>query len=184
VRRQRDRRLGAYRDGELSPRARQRLERFLERDAESTQQLRQLEALGTAIREAWNEGPAAPSPEFLVNALRSEFPRVDEEQAARSLGRRLIRRLSEWLRPVPVTALAGSALAALLVVWLGSPVAENGHPVAAAGLPSLASPAAIYELDQAESSWLVYELEDGVTVIWLLEENEAVSGLSRAEPWV
>ena len=83
-----------------------------------------------------------------------------------------------------VTALAGSAMAALLLVWLGSPVVDQGYPVASESLPTLASPAAIYDLDQSAGPLLVYELEDGVTVIWLLEQDERVSSLPRGGGWV
>ena len=184
MRRRRERELGAYRDGELSRRARERLERELELDGEGTRRLAELENLGTVIREAWTEGPPALAPEFVVNALRSELQRVDEERAERPLGRRLRERLGDLLRPVPVAALAGSAMAALLIVWLRSPVVEQGYPVAMEGLPTLASPAAIYDLDQSEGPLLVYELEDGVTVIWLLEEDAGISSLPRGERWV
>ncbi len=172
MRRQRERQLGAYRDRELSPRARRRVERQLQSHAESARQLDQLETLGAMVREAWNEGPPAPAPEFLVNGLRSELRKLDVELAARSPGRRLRQRLGELLRPVPVTALAGSVMAAFFLVWLGSPVVDKGHPVLAWSVPTLASPAAIYDLDQVGNSLLVYELDDGVTVIWLLEEDE------------
>ena len=186
MRRRRERQLDTYRDGELSPRARQRLERELELDAAGTRRLAEMAQLGSVIREAWTDGPPAPAPEFLVNALRSELRRVDKQRAQRSLGRRLRQRLGELLRPVPVTALAGGAMAALLLVWLGSPVVDQGYPVASESLPTLASPAAIYDLDQsgAGGPLLVYELEDGVTVIWLLEEDAKISSLPRGGSWV
>ncbi len=184
MRRRRERELGAYRDGELSRRARERWERELERDAESARRLADMENLGSVIREVWQEGPPAPAPEFLVNALRSPLRRVDEDLAQRSLGQRLRQRLGELFRPVPGTALAGSALAALLLVWLGSPVVEQGVPRPSEGVPTLASPAAIYDLDQSGSPLLVYELEDGVTVIWLLEEDAGLSSVSRGGRWV
>ena len=180
----RERELAACRDGELSRRARERLQRELERDAESARRLADLETLGSVIREAWQEGPPSPAPGFLVNALRSQLRRVDEELAQRSLARRLRQRLGELLRPVPGTALAGSALVALLLVWLGSPVVEQGAPLPFEGMASLASPAAIYDLDQSESPLLVYELADGVTVIWLLEEDAGLSSVSRGGRWV
>ncbi|TDJ05294.1 MAG: hypothetical protein E2O71_11625 [Deltaproteobacteria bacterium] len=186
MRRRRERQLDTYRDGELSPRARQRLERELELDAAGTRRLAEMAQLGSVIREAWTDGPPAPAPEFLVNALRSELRRVDKQRAQRSLGRRLRQRLGELLRPVPVTALAGGAMAGLLLVWLGSPVVDQGYPVASESLPTLASPAAIYDLDQsgAGGPLLVYELEDGVTVIWLLEEDAKISSLPRGGSWV
>lgn len=175
MRRRLERQLAAYRDGELSPRARKRLERRLRSDPESAQRMRQMESLGAAVREAWTEGPAAPSTGFLVNALRPEMRRVDAELAARSPWQRLVQRLSEVLRPVPVTALAGTVAAGLLLVWLSLPTLDDGKP-APPNVLTLASPAAIYELDSAENPLLVYELEDGVTVIWLLEGEDHISG--------
>ena len=109
MRRHLERQLAAYRDGELSPRARKRLERRLRSDPEGADRLRQMELLGAAVREAWSEGPAAPSTEFLVNALRPEMRRVDSELAARSPWQRLVQSLGEVLRPVPVTGPPQSA---------------------------------------------------------------------------
>ncbi len=171
-----ERQLAAYRDGELSPRARKRLERCLRSDPESVDRLRQMESLGAAVREAWTEGPVAPSAVFLVNALRPEMRRVDAELAARSPWQRLVQHVSEVLRPVPVTALAGTVAAGLLLVWLGLPTLDDGKPAPPDVVATLASPAAIYDLDSAEHPLLVYELEDGVTVIWLLEGEDHISG--------
>jgi anti-sigma factor RsiW len=176
MRRRFERQLAAYRDGELSPRARKRLERRLRSDPESVDRLRRMESLGAAVREAWTEGPAAPPTAFLVNALRPEMRRVDAELAARSPWQRLVQRLSEVLRPVPVTGLAGTVAAGLLLVWLGLPTFDGGQPAPPNVIATLASPAAIYDLDSAEHPLLVYELDDGVTVIWLLEGEDRISG--------
>lgn len=183
-RRRRERQLEAYRDGELSHRARERVERRLDSDPEAARHTQRMEALGAAIREAWSEGPSAPSPEFLVGALRPQMVRVDEELAARSPWRRLRERLGEVLRPAPVTALAGTVVAAFLLVLLGPPVLEEGSVLPPGAIPTIASPAAIYDLNQEEDPLLVYEIEDGITVIWVLEDDQGISGkLPRAGRW-
>lgn len=180
----RERQLGAYRDGELSARMRQRVEQQLHTDPESEQELQRLEMLSKAVSEAWSEGPPAPAPGFLINALRPAMRRVDEELAARSLWRRLRERFADVLRPVPVTALAGTCAAALLLLLLGSPTHEDAPAVSLPEMLTLASPAAIYDLDQEEKPLLVYQLEDGVTVIWLLESEQGFSGeLPRVGRW-
>jgi len=101
---------------------------------------------------------------------------VDAELAARSPWQRLLQRVSEVLRPVPVTGLAGTVVAGLLLVWLGLPTLDGGKPALPDVVATLASPAAIYDLDSAEHQLLVYELDDGVTVIWLLEGEDRISG--------
>ena len=180
----RERQLGAYRDGELSARMRQRIEQQLNSDPESEQEVQRLEMLSKAVREAWTEGPPAPSPALLINALRPAMRRVDEELAARSLWRQLRERFADVLRPVPVTALAGTCAAALLLVLLGSPTHEDAPAVSPPRMSTLASPAAIYDLDQVGKPLLIYELEDGVTVIWLLEGEQGFSGrLPRVDRW-
>ena len=181
MRRRRERELGAYRDGELSRRTRERLERELELDGEGTQRLAELKNLGTVIREAWTEGPPSPASQFVVNALRPELARIDaERRAAGGFWQRLSRRLEPVLRPAPVTALAATAVAALFLVIVSPPTLDGGPvgPVplqTALASPILTTPSAIYDLDQEESPLLVYEIEGGVTVIWLLEDEQGLT---------
>ena len=190
MKRRLERQLTAYRDGELPPRARRRVEQWLASDPEAARQLRGLESLQAMVRDAWTEGPPSPAPQFVVNALRPELARIDaERRAAGGFWQRLSRRLEPVLRPAPVTALAATAVAALFLVIVTPPTLDGGTvaPVpmqTALAAPILATPSAIYDLEQEEASLLVYEIEDGVTVIWLLEDEQKLTRrASDADGW-
>ena len=178
-----ERRLSAYRDGELRTSARRRVDRQLQEDAEATRYLQQLTGVRTLVREAWNEGPRGPAPEALLRAVGPALDRVDRERAARPGWRKLVERALAALRPLPVPALVGTAATALMLVVLGRPMLESGSPAPVPPLPRLGSPAAIYELDQKNHAFLVYQVEGGDTIIWLLpEERHASVTLGGSDP--
>ena len=61
---ERKRRIEEYRDGGLSQRKRREVESQLEQDSGSAAEFRRLDALGGAIREAWNDAPQPPRSEI------------------------------------------------------------------------------------------------------------------------
>jgi anti-sigma factor RsiW len=179
------RRLDAYRDGELSPRERERVERWLAADADSARHVAQTDALGGAIREAWREGPAAPSPELLIAVLRPELARVDAELAG--AGRLWLEAWLSSLRRLLAPAPAAAFAAACAVLLLLAMPAEVGLPVNPTRLPPPALEAGvedtpIYDLAQGDQPLMIMKGEDGSTVIWILEDEEHMSGLV-ADGW-
>jgi anti-sigma factor RsiW len=181
-----ERKLWIYSDGELSPQAQERMKRRLEADAESRARLHQMETLGQVIRESWTEGPQAPAPGLVINALRPELARVDEERADRSPWRRLREHLGDTLKPAPVRALAGSVAAVILAVVIGSPLL-NGGDALDHSLPSVRWPTTIYSIGQGDKPLMVYEVANGMTVIWVVEDQneDRFSGrLPRGDRWV
>jgi hypothetical protein len=187
MRRSREQKIDAYRDGALSPRRHAALARELAADAEGQAHLRQSEAVGRAVREVWSEGPPAPRVDLLIQSLRPAMARVDAEiaerpSAARSAARWL-GQVRDLLGPVPL-ALAGAA--AVLALALASPDAlrgSDGAGVATAGIGSqsfgMGSPSAIYDLAQ-DAPLMIFEGEDGSTVIWILDapEDQSLAPLS------
>jgi len=183
VNRRSSRWLDAYRDGELSPRQGKRIAQRVASDPESALHVERTSALGAAVRDAWREGPPAPTPEFLISVLRPEMKRVDAERAGSG-------RLGAWLdplrrlvRPVPVGALA-AACAVLLLLVLPGDVGQGLSPVppltAASDAPGEDTP--IYDLAQGEQPLMILKGEDGSTVIWILDDGESLSGLV-ADGW-
>jgi len=85
---------------------------FEELDEEATR------ALGRLVREAWTEGPPAPSADFMLAAIRPALAQIDRERRARPSWTRAVdgafARLAAFLRPSP--ALAMAAAAAFLVM--------------------------------------------------------------------
>jgi hypothetical protein len=79
---------------------------FEELDEEATR------VLGRLVREAWNEGPPAPSADFLLAAIRPALSEIDRERRARpSFSRALdgaFSRLAAFLRPSPALAMAAA----------------------------------------------------------------------------
>ena len=75
-------------------------------------------ALGRLVRESWNEGPQAPSPDFLLAAIRPALAEIDRERRARPSWSRAVDRVfanvGALLRPSP--ALATAAAVAFLAV--------------------------------------------------------------------
>ncbi len=117
-----DKRVSAYVDGALRGAKREQLERELDADARLAGQVQRSRALGRLVREAWTEGPTAPSPDFLLAAIRPALAEVDRERSARPLWQRRVdsafARLGAALRPSPVfaTAAAVAFVAALTVL--------------------------------------------------------------------
>ena len=168
------RRIGAYHDGALSGSARRRIERRVEADPEAGKRLHEMEVLGEAVRAAWTDGPPGPAPERVIASLRPQLRAIDQELARKAVPA-LGERLSALLRPAPARVLAGAALAVLLAVGV-LPFVGTGETPSETSSISAASPAfgtsdTIYELDQAEVAVMVFEAEDGSTVVWMLEEE-------------
>jgi anti-sigma factor RsiW len=111
VKRGRERKLEAYRDGALGESERRRLERDLERDVDAARYVERSAALGALIRQAWSEGPPAPSAERLLASIAPEMRRIDVERAPRSAAGRAVAGLTHGLRDV-LDALGGRWLAA------------------------------------------------------------------------
>ena len=175
-------RLDAYRDGELSPRLRERVERRLASDSGAARHVERTAAVGSAVRDAWREGPPAPSPEFMIALLRPEMDRLDAELAgAARLGAwlELLRRL---VRPVPAGVLAAACTVLLLVLpsEVGQGVNPVLEPLAESDVSGEVTP--IYDLAQGEQPLMILKGEDGSTVIWILEDAENLSGFV-ADGW-
>ena len=126
MKRGRERKLEAYRDGALGESERRRIERDLEKDLDAARYVERSTALGALVREAWREGPPAPSAERLLASIAPEMRRIDAERAAGSAGGRALGRLSRWLRDGLEAVngrwlAAGGALAAVCAAFLMIP---------------------------------------------------------------
>lgn len=177
--RRREIQLDAYRDGALSDEERTRVEREMETDATCAERIRQTDLLGRAVRESWVEGPPAPVPEHMIQAIRPALREIDAEIEARSSLSRLSTRLGDWLRPAPVAALAAAALVVLVLTRIQP--APVSPVVATASLIPLTtelawadSPEAVYDLEQEGAPLMVFEGVDGSTIFWILDD-ESVS---------
>jgi hypothetical protein len=182
IRRRLEKQVGAYRDGALSEGQADAVRRRLESDPQAREELARHESLGRLTREAWREGPPAPSAELLIAALRPAMARIDEELEEKRSSRR-----RGWFVPVPLLAVGAAAavVAALLLqpAALPEPLgsarapglvarAENPAPLAVepiADAAQVAEELPVYELAQGDAPLLVFE-DDGTTFIWLLEE--------------
>ena len=107
-----DKRVSAYVDGDVRGARRERLEREIEGNTLLIEQVARSRALGRLVRDAWTEGPAAPSPDYLLAAIRPALVEIDRERKARpSWQRRLdltLSRLTAALRPSPLLATAAA----------------------------------------------------------------------------
>ncbi len=213
MRRRVERRIEAYGDGALSRLERERVERRDLQEAECERHLRQTGALGELIREAWNEGPPSPSPEYVIGAVRPAMAAVDAERAAAPVWGRTLEHLASFVRPANV-ALVGAAAAAVFLLLPSSvprgpqpaapgeltartvapaaPLAPEIEPLAFAQLPAVFEdgvalnvgvPHAIYDLAQGETPLMLFEADDGATVIWLLDQAELSGALPGAGGW-
>jgi anti-sigma factor RsiW len=187
-RRRLEKQIGAYRDGDLSDRQAEALRRQLEIDPEARLELERHQVLGRLTREAWREGPPAPSPELLIAALRPGMARIDRE-----LERTRPARWRGWLTPAPLFAIgAAAALLALAVLQPEDlePAAERGSAlVAGAGAPAAAEKPGsaqattsereipVYDLAQGDSPLMLFE-DEGTTFIWLIEPERLRDDLS------
>ncbi len=111
MRRGRERKLEAYRDGALGEAERSRIERSLEEDLEAAHYVERSAALGALVREAWSEGPSAPSADRLLAAIAPEMRRIDTDRAPRSSAGRAFEDLVDRVRD-GIDALSGRWLAA------------------------------------------------------------------------
>lgn len=177
MRRRVERWLDAYRDRALPPAQRERVKRAVEAEPAYERRVAETEALGRAVREAWSEGPPAPAPDLLIAKLRPEMGRADLEGRRVAGGRfgSLFAGRGGLLPPLSAAALAGAALIAVLFTWPGPPGPAPESVIARIG--SLESPAAIYDLAQGDQPLLIFEGEDGSTVIWILDDQD--DGLSQ-----
>ena len=196
------RRPDAYYDGVMSAKSRRRFERELERSPGLAAEVERREELGRLLREAWTDGPASPSPEYLIAAVRPELARVDRERGAEPVWLRAWQGLRHFVPPVPASALAGAALVLLVVLARPDPPAvplpidaapiagvsspirafEAGGPLAEpAENPAFAfgMPTAVYDVAQGESPLMLFEAADGTVVFWLIDEDQEVSSLRR-----
>lgn len=135
-----DKRVSAYLDGALRGPKRARLEEELERDPDLARQLDRSRGLGRLVRESWSEGPAAPSPDFLLASIRPALARIDRERRAQPSWLRTLEialaRVGAALRPSPALAAAavGAFIFALAILpheplpsGLGTNVFELAH---------------------------------------------------------
>lgn len=168
-------------------------------------------ALGSVIREVWTEGPRAPSPEYLIAALRPAMAAVDAERASAPLWERALEQMTSWMRPASAALLSGAAAVALFLLLPSStPVAPEFAPkggiVADSGpaIPgtetvafsqqvparfedgvalNVGVPQSIYDLAQGENPLMLFQADDGATVIWVLGKAELSGGLPLAGGW-
>lgn len=190
MKRARERRLDAFRDGELAPRARERVQRSLTRDPDAVRRVDDTERLGRAVRSAWSEGPPVPSADYLIAVLRPELRRIDreleEEVGAFS---RLLGRLRLAVQPGPTGALAAACALALFLalptLFPDGPAVKIAAFEPAWGVAASESEefAPIYDLAQSDRSLMILQGEDGSTVIWVLDEPEPLSAAPNADGW-
>lgn len=168
-------------------------------------------ALGSVIREVWTEGPRAPSPEYLIAALRPVMAAVDAERASAPLWERALDQMASWVRPASAALVSGVAAVALFLLLPSSTpvapdVAPKGGVRADSGpvilgaeavaflqqMPALFEdgvalnvgvPHSIYDLAQGENPLMLFEADDGSTVIWVLGKSELSPGLPLAGGW-
>jgi hypothetical protein len=136
------------------------------------------------VRDAWLDGPPAPSAERILTAIRPALRQIDAERASA--------REASWswrsmLGPVPLTAFAAGAAALALFLApaeINAPLVRYANVMspqyATATVPvaneSLGSPTGIYDLAQeGDKPVMVFEAQDGSTVIWVLEEDDGIS---------
>ena len=195
MRRGRERKLEAYRDGALAESERRRIERDLERDLEASRYVERSAALGTLVREAWSEGPSAPSADRLLAAIAPEMRRIDAERAPSSAAGGGLDGLGRWLRD-GLDAVSGKwlvaagAVAAVFAAFLTTPATMD--PRTDAVLPAVverlvAAPQAsapvrlAAELDTGpefvgELGWpsAVYDLAQGDVPLMVSEKDGAI----------
>jgi hypothetical protein len=173
VRRRRlERQLDALRDGLLDEREVGEIEHLLASPSNAGRFLRRTSALGSAVRGAWQDGPAAPPPERILTAIRPAMARIDAEVDAPS-------RLTRWLaslREAPRLALSLATVSVACVLVLAVLVARpptdlESHP--AVGVETeRESP--VYDLASESGSVMLYEADD-VTILWMSEDEDEVS---------
>ena len=212
-----DKRLSAYLDGALVDAKRERLERDLERDPALQKQLERSRALGSLVREAWTEGPAAPPPDVLLSALRPQLAAIARERRERPAWQRAFEqtrvRLASWFGPMPLATSAAAAFL-LALAMLPRPTGPNANfsallptgpgpsdatsplrtrssstqfilprpPFAPASL-SQSAEAGVYDLSPGERPAMIFQNDDGSTMLWLLEDDDLSQLLERMDRW-
>jgi hypothetical protein len=138
------------------------------------------QSLARLVREAWGEGPEAPAVDSVLGRLRPGLARVDRELEELASARpTLWSTLRGLLAPASVGGLAGAAaVGALALVLLRSepvaPALEAGaaHPIETArAAPAQDDASPISDL-HSEAPLLVFEGDDGATVIWVVEGSD------------
>jgi anti-sigma factor RsiW len=126
--------VSAYVDGALRGAKRERFERELESDSRLAGQIERSRALGKLVREAWTEGPTAPSPDFVLATIRPALAAIDRERSARPAWQRsldsALAQLLGVLRPSPALAAAAAvafvaALGVMSRLEVGTAVQTN-----------------------------------------------------------
>lgn len=203
-----EKRVSAYVDGALRGAKREQFERDLDGDSRLARQIERSRALGQLVREAWTEGPAAPSPDFLLATIRPALAEIDRERNARPSWRRsldsALARLSAALRPSPVLAAAAAvafvvALAVMPRLEVGpsvqtnfaaSETAQASQSQAPAPLLSPAEPAdftadgpgSIYDVWPGRPA-VLFHSGDGSMMLWLIDDGDLSYRLGSARPW-
>ena len=140
-------RLEAYRDGELAPFARWRLERRLRRDPALRRALAELESLATLLREVDAEGPEAD----LWEGIRLRLGAVDARRAESER--------APWGRAAGYLALgAVGAGAAAVALFLNTAPVPPGAP---------AAQGAVRWIDARGHPTMVLRDDAVATIIWV-----------------
>ncbi len=145
--------LEAYRDGELSPFARWRLERRLRREPALRRALADLEAVGTLLREV---DAAGPEPD-LWEGIRLRLGAVDARRAETAEAR--------WPRAAGLLALGAVGAAAALALYLDAGRVDPGTR------PAPGTPGAVRWIDGRGHPMLVLRDDAGGTIIWVPERD-------------
>jgi len=159
------------------------------------------------VREAWNEGPPAPSTDHLLANLRPMLREIDRERSAQSPLARALESLRGWLsvnvRPAPIALAAAGAFALALAV-LPRPqhaAIDTGATVGpvepAPQIPTMLGGNGSFQpvSDGADVGTTVYELApqrlpailmqspDGSTTLWLIDEDNLSLRLGARDGW-
>jgi anti-sigma-K factor RskA len=148
-----ERALHAYHDGELRGFARWRFERRLARSPALQRELRGLSELSLLLRESTGATAADLWDRIALRLPALDAQRAEAAQPARRLG---------WWRPLGAAAAALAVAALVAQQWFSSP------PLDRAGV--------VRWMDSRGRSVMVLEddAQDGVTIIWLLDDAPSV----------
>jgi anti-sigma-K factor RskA len=206
-----DKRISAYADGALRGPKRAELEHELERDPKLAVQLDRSRALGRLVREAWSEGPPAPSPDFLLASIRPALAQIDRERRAQPSWQRTLEiafaRIGAALRPSPALATAAVAAFVLALAILPQPelkglegslsahsesaslTRELVHMPPAPDAFSLSVPADfsaeldnVYDVSPGRPA-VLFQSGDGSTTLWLIEDGDQSFHFGSGQDW-
>jgi hypothetical protein len=170
-----ERRIEAYVDDALSSRQRARLERRLSRDPQAARLLESKRGLGRVVRAAWAlEAAAEPAPpaEALIAAVRPALARIDAEISTERSRRTFADALRELATGRPLPSLAAAAVALVILGFVALPLVPWG-PDARSPVAKAVEHGTVYDLEQGQHPLMVLEGEDGATIIWILEDDDA-----------